>query len=220
MNGIHDMGGMHGIDPIHRQADEPQFHYDWERRVMGMFPAVAAAGLISNVDEFRHAIERMSPVEYLEGTYYEHWLHAFETLLVEKGVITREELASGKAASGKTAEPVLTPELVEPALKAGLSAARPDADSKPRFKVGDRVRTVKKNPQGHTRLPRYTRGQVGRIEIDHGVFVTPDTVAHGQGEQPQHVYTVSFSAADLWGAQASANNLVHADLWDDYLEAA
>jgi nitrile hydratase len=218
MNGIHDIGGMQGIGPVYREHDEPVFHHDWERRVMGLFPALAAHGYFG-VDEFRHAIERMGPCEYLEGTYYEHWLHAFETLLVEKGVVTTSELESGRAAPAPKGSPALRPEGVDAMLKAGLSARVNEAVTA-RFKVGDKVRVVNKNPLGHTRLPRYTRGRSGTIAIDHGVFVTPDTVAHGQGECPQHVYAVSFSAAELWGKEASPDNTIRVDLWDDYLEAA
>jgi len=91
MNGIHDLGGMHGMGPIAPPAVEPVFKFDWERTVFSLFaPAAVAADF--NVDEFRHAIEQMDPVHYLESSYYEHWLASFETLMVEKGVLTQEEL--------------------------------------------------------------------------------------------------------------------------------
>lgn len=218
MNGIHDIGGMHGVGPVFRPESEPIFQHPWERRIMGLFPALFANGNF-NVDEFRHGIERMGPCEYLQGTYYEHWLHTYETLLVEKGVVSAEELKSGKAASGKVTSPVLTLDIVESLLKTGASA-RVDEDVKASFKVGDKVRAVNKSPTGHTRLPRYVRGRLGTVVIDHGVFVTPDTVAHGQGEHPQHVYTVSFTARELWGKDASPKDTIRVDLWDDYLEAA
>jgi nitrile hydratase len=92
MNGIHDLGGMHGLGPIVREANEPVFHEDWERRVFGVMIATFAGGNY-NVDEFRHGIERMDPAHYLQSSYYEHWLHTMETNLIEKGVITRKELA-------------------------------------------------------------------------------------------------------------------------------
>ena len=72
MNGIHDLGGMHGMGPIRPEANEPVFHEDWERRVFGVMIATFAGGQF-NVDEFRHAIERMDPAHYLESSYYEHW---------------------------------------------------------------------------------------------------------------------------------------------------
>ncbi len=100
MNGMHDLGGMHGIGRIVREKDEPVFHADWERRMFGLFIAAFAGGHY-NVDEFRHAIERMDPAEYLTSSYYEHWLHSLETLLVEKGVIKEQELEAKRAALAK-----------------------------------------------------------------------------------------------------------------------
>ena len=91
MDGIHDLGGMHGFGPVEPEADEPVFHQPWEGRVFALRMAVGALNEF-NRDEFRHAIERMEPAAYLETSYYEHWLHAIETLLVEKGVISRAEL--------------------------------------------------------------------------------------------------------------------------------
>jgi nitrile hydratase subunit beta len=96
MNGIHDLGGMHGLGPVDPEPNEPVFHHDWEKRMFAMFIAAFGGGHF-NVDEFRHAIERMDPAHYLESSYYEHWLTAIETLLVEKGVLTWDELAARKA---------------------------------------------------------------------------------------------------------------------------
>ncbi len=115
--------------------------------------------------------------------------------------------------------PVVTRDMIAPIVKTGASS-RVAEEVAPSFKVGDKVRARNVNPTTHTRLPRYVRGKVGTVEIDHGVFVTPDTVAHGQGEHPQHVYCVSFTAVELWGAGASERDKVCIDLWDDYLERA
>ena len=76
------------------------------------------------------------------------------------------------------------------------------------------------NPNGHTRLPRYARGKKGVIESVRGVFVFPDTNAHGGGEQPQWVYTVLFEARELWGDEADATHSVSLDAWESYLERA
>lgn len=218
MNGIHDTGGAHGYGPVYREPNEPIFHGEWEGRMLALFPALFANGNF-NLDEFRHGIERMNPIDYLKGTYYEHWMHSIETLLVEKGALTATELATGKAASGKTSSPALTPALVDSLLSTGASS-RVAEEVKARFSLGDKVRVINKNPVGHTRSPRYTRGKVGTVVIDHGVFVTPDTAAHGQGEHPQHVYAVSFTAVELWGEGASPIDTIRVDLWDDYLEVA
>ena len=219
MNGIHDLGGMHGFGPINPEKDEPVFHAAWEQRVLGMFPPMAVAGLF-NVDEFRHAIERMGAVNYLTSSYYDHWLHAFETLALEKDVLTAEELRTGHAiGSGPRATPALLPAAVPQIIASGASA-RVDMDVKPKFKEGDMVVVKNMNPLGHTRLPRYCRDKLGCIDRDHGVFLFPDTHAHGKGEKPQHCYSVYFSAQELWGPKASRNDSVYVDLFDDYLVPA
>ncbi len=91
MNGVHDLGGTHGHGPINPEPNEPMFHADWEKRVFALFFGTAAEGFL-NVDEFRYAIERMGPADYLTSSYYEHWLHTYETILVEKGILTQAEL--------------------------------------------------------------------------------------------------------------------------------
>jgi nitrile hydratase len=89
-----------------------------------------------------------------------------------------------------------------------------------RFHSGERVRARNINPVGHTRLVRYARGKIGTIHMDHGVFLFPDTNALFLGEKPQHVYSVRFTARELWGEQAAPQDSVYIDMWDDYLEAA
>ena len=91
MNGMHDLGGLHGLGPIDPEPNEPVFHEDWEKRVFGLFFAVFAGGHM-NVDEFRHGIEQMAPAHYLESPYYAHWIHAMELLLRQKGVLNEAEI--------------------------------------------------------------------------------------------------------------------------------
>ena len=90
----------------------------------------------------------------------------------------------------------------------------------PQFKAGDRIRTINEHPTGHTRLPRYARGKLGVIEAVREGFVFPDTNAHGKGEAPQHVYTVSFDGRELWGQGADPALTVSIDAWESYLEPA
>ncbi len=219
MNGIHDLGGMHGFGPVEPEKDEPVFHADWEKRMLGMFVPTFALGFYT-IDEFRHTIERMGPQQYLATSYYEHWLHALETLALDKGVITEEEMHTGHAAAGAAkSEPALKAEDVPKVVAAGASA-RVDADIKPKFKEGDMVVVRNINPPTHTRMPRYVRDKLGCIDRDHGVFLFPDSSAHGKGEKPQHCYSVYFSAQELWGSKVSRNDSVYVDLWDDYLVPA
>ena len=105
MNGAHDIGGMHGLGPINPEpeAEEPVFHAEWEKRVFGMTMAAGFLGKWS-IDMQRHALERQHPADYLRHTYYENWLAGLETLLVEVGLVTPEELATGQAAGPRGSE--------------------------------------------------------------------------------------------------------------------
>jgi len=217
MNGVHDMGGMHGLGPIAPDPDEPLFHAPWEARVLAMNLAAAAWGLY-NIDTSRHARERIPGPDYLRMSYYEKWLAGLMDLLTQTGQITREEVDAGRPDPAQARlTPPLTAERVAAVIAAGGPATR-DVAAPKRFAIGEPVRARNINPTGHTRLPRYARGRLGVIERDHGVHVFPDTNAHGLGEQPQRLYGVRFTAFELWGEAARVGDSVHLDLWDDYLE--
>ena len=94
MSRIHDVGGMQGFGPVEQEADEPPFHADWEAHVFALNRALIGRG-VYNLDEFRDAIERMPPQQYLASSYYEKWFYAVTTLLVEKGVLSAREVADG-----------------------------------------------------------------------------------------------------------------------------
>jgi nitrile hydratase len=217
VNGVHDMGGMHGLGPIAPRRDEPLFHAPWESRVLAMTLAVGAWGRW-NIDTSRHARERIPGADYLRMSYYEKWLYGLQDLMLTAGLVSEAEIAAGAPAPGQTRlSPPLTADRVAASLAAGGPANR-EAPAPRRFAVGQRVRARDINPLGHTRLPRYARGRVGIVERDHGVHVFPDTNAHGLGEQPARLYGVRFTARALWGDDARADDSVHLDLWDAYLE--
>jgi nitrile hydratase subunit beta len=219
MNGVHDMGGMHGFGPVLPEADEPLFHAPWEARVRGMV-ILTGAWRRWNIDVFRHAIERLPPADYLRYSYFEKWLDAMIALLLDTRLITPEELASGHKASGTiVASPPVTTDTVMNIIT-GIGSYRRDVAAQPRFAAGDRVRARNINPDGHTRLPRYVRGHVGTVERDHGAHVFPDSNARRAGEAPQFLYTVRFTAQELWGEESNQADQVSLDLWDDYLERA
>ncbi len=94
MSRVNDVGGVQGFGPVVQEADEPPFHADWEAHVFAMNRALIGAG-VYNLDEFRDAIERMPPADYLASSYYEKWFHAITTLCVEKGVLTADEVRGG-----------------------------------------------------------------------------------------------------------------------------
>ena len=220
MNGIHDMGGMHGFGRIEREENEPVFHHDWERTTIALRQAAGALGKW-NMDGSRHSNERIPPAQYLAASYYERWVISLEMLLVESGLVTRREIEAGKALSPPvTGVPAaLKAGAVEPRIRTGRSA-RVNVPLPPRFAAGDQVVARNFTTTGHTRLPRYARGRRGAIDRDHGVFVFPDSNAMSGDPKPQHVYSVRFSASKLWGTQAPPRDVVFIDLWDDYLDRA
>ncbi len=215
MNGIHDLGGMHGFGPVLPKADEPVFSADWEARVLALNLAMAAHGRW-NIDASRHARERIPPADYLRFSYYERWISGLITLLREHGLVTDEELANGQP-RGERRIPPLRAEQVQAVLERGGPTER-DVDTLPRFVLGQTVRARNLHPSGHTRLPRYVRGRTGVVVLHHGAHVFPDSNAHFRGEQPQQLYSVRFTARELWGPDASARDTVTVDLWESYLE--
>lgn len=186
------MGGRHGFGPVVVEPNEPVFHAAWEGRVRALV-SLAIGRRIANVDAFRHAIERLDPVEYLSAGYYGRWLGALELLVHEW------------RARGET-------------LEAGGSGTLRTVAETARYAPGDAVRTRNLQPTGHTRLPGYARGKRGTIARVHAGFVFPDTNAAGRGEHPQWVYAVRFDAAELFGTGAEPNASVHIDLFESYLE--
>jgi nitrile hydratase len=218
MNGVHDMGGMHGFGKVEPDADERAFHASWETRVLAMQRAIRAARAW-NIDMSRDAIERQPPKRYLAASYYERWLMGMETNVVEKGLVGADELAAGHALRpGKSVPHVMTKDDLGETFTRG-SFSRP-ASHEAQFKPGDRVRARNINPPTHTRLPRYVRGHQGVVEAVRGCHVFPDSVTTGRGEDPQWLYTVAFSARELWGAAADPTLTVSVEAFEPYLERA
>jgi nitrile hydratase subunit beta len=218
VNGVHDMGGMQGMGPVVHEKDEPVFHEAWESRVYALTRLVRAGGGRWNIDAGRYEIERLPPAEYLRMSYYERWAARLPIQVVKMGLVTQAEIESGTPASGSAkATPQLTA-LRVPAMVATRVSTKRDVRVKATFRRGQRVRARNMHPPGHTRLPRYARGKLGTVVADRGVFVFPDTNAEFLGEKPQHLYSVRFTARELWGDRASTRDSVYLDLWDDYLE--
>jgi len=220
MNGVHDFGGAHGYGPICWSESEPVFHEEWERKVCAIVMGVWFTGAWC-ADEARSSIENMGQVAYLQASYFAKWLHFLEDLLVQKGLVTAEELAAGRVlTSGTSGKPGLSKLKVEdcwPFFQAGGSIAML-AEIPARFKVGDKVRARNMHPKHHTRLPRYVRGKVGTVVMDHGSFGFSDTRAQGLGNRPQQLYAVRFEGEDLWGPTAERRDAIHLDLYEEYLE--
>ena len=217
MNGIHDMGGMHGFGPIKAELNEPVFHERWEARMFGLRRALTWPPGVT-IDRLRFLRESMPPVAYLTWSYYEHWYYSTIRALLQAGILTLEELRTGRAAAGRLRRTdAMRAGDVSRAIKTGQKFTRP-IDTPHFFSPGDHVVARNIQPTGHTRLPRYARGKRGVVHMWHGGHILADASARGDGEQPEHLYTVMFMARELWGESAAANDKVYLDLWESYLE--
>jgi nitrile hydratase subunit beta len=172
-----------------------------------------------SIDAFRYAQEKLHPIVYLGASYYQRWALAMQHALVERGYVGEDEVAAGHARrSGTALEHKLTPAVFKEALGRGSYYRQVRAPAG--FKPGDRVRVRNMHPAGHTRLPRYVRGHLGRVELVHGCHAFPDAVANAELDAAQWLYTVVFDGRELWGADADATLKVSIDAFEPYLEPA
>ncbi len=218
MNGVHDMGGMHGFGKVEAEANEPVFHAAWEARVLAMNRAMGSLG-VWNIDIGRFSREKLPPEVYLGSSYYRKWELGLEDMCVEFGLVGEDELAAGHALRPAAPTKRTLPAADAPRLLSRGDFARP-APGPAKFKPGDRVHTRNINPTSHTRLPRYARGHVGTVERVRGCHVFPDAVVAGKGEDPHWLYTVVFDGRELWGDDADPTVKVSIEAWEPYLEHA
>ena len=217
MDGAHDMGGAKGFGPVVPEPNEPVFHGDWERRAFALTVAMARPGGW-NIDMSRFARENRPPEDYLSKSYFQIWLAGLETLMIERGLVTREEIEAGKVLlPPKPGVTPIAPTEITPAIRRGGPTER-EAKAPAMFAVGETVRMKDIHPVTHTRLPQYVRGRLGTIELNHGCHVFPDTNSLGKGEDPQWLYTVRFDGPELWGKDADPTLSVSVDAWESYLE--
>jgi len=225
MNGIHDMGGLHGFGPVVVDPDEPVFPSRWGSRVFCMTQVIDGLG-IWNLDEHRHEIELMTPEAYLTHTYYGRWLFAMERILERRNILTTNEIERRLADYRQDRLEFTVPEnptrnwpLAE-SDKVRWGGWRHEETVTPVFYEGQKVRVRNIHPPGHTRVTSYTRGKVGVVtRVNEQAWVFPDTRAHYLGENLQAVYNVRFPAQVLWGEEHAEPNLfVHIDLSESHLE--
>jgi nitrile hydratase beta subunit len=202
MDGAHDLGGRQGFGKVRHAPNAPAFHEDWEVRVNSLYALAVRLGIF-NMDEYRHAIERMEPRHYLTASYYERSLTGLATLCVEKGIVTREELE--RRARG------LFP------LSAKSAPGRSNAPARERFEPGDRVRVRFDYVPGHVRMPAYVRGKTGVVVSESPAYPFPDAHAHGVEAQDEPTYDVRFRSEDLWPNSAE-RALIHVGVFQSYLE--
>lgn len=219
MDGIHDLGGKHGFGSVQREPNEPVFHAYWEAKMFAIMRASGPAGAWYSADRFRHLVERIDPISYLSDGYYGRWLGGVETGLIEAGILQQAEIQQRYLElGGEPSIRVAARSVDQPDSMGGVPAGQGSrrSASAPSFKKGDEVVTSAVVKPGHTRLPAYARGKVGRVLQCHAGWVFPDTNAHGEGEQPQNLYSVEFSGQTLWGDSSEAMTLC-LDLFEPYL---
>ncbi len=223
MNGVHDMGGMHGFGSVDVD-DDAAFHDEWERAVFAVEKLLRYQS-IYEVDRKRHALERLDPVTYLEASYFERWALGAEKLLLETGTITEDEYLEAIDSHDGTglfefdADEGSDDDLVDLVHGAfGSDAAYDREPLEPRFEAGEAVVVRNDHPEGHTRCPRYVRRAEGTIDAVQGTHVVPDEAAHGT-EVAEPLYSVRFEAAELWNDDTDGD-AVYIDLWERYLDAA
>jgi nitrile hydratase beta subunit len=215
VDGVHDMGGMHGFGPM--VPDGTNFHSDWERRIYGLARVTRSVGIGSGM--FRAAIESMPPDEYLAASYYERWMFGLERRLDQGGVLTPEDVEAGMARFADAPVPERSdPELAERCVAAQHGGGPMAAAAAARFRPGQRVRVRRMRPAEHTRCPRYVRGAPGVIERVHGDAKLPDAVARGEDLPPEALYAVRFRSDDLFGPGEEPGFRVLVDLSESYLE--
>jgi nitrile hydratase len=221
MDGIADMGGTEGWGKMSPpRKDEPVFAQPWQGRVFAM--SLLIMGRISgrNLDAFRHALERLDRSAYLDDGYYGRWLNGAELMLTDSAILAPGAIeARARNLHGEhVAEPPV-PEPNKPDYQPTAPGSLRTVDVEPRFAVGDPVRAKDISPAGHTRLPRYVRGHVGVVEMIQPAALLPDTHAHFQGENPQHVYSVRFDSRELWGSGPDTEPFaLTIEMFDSYLE--
>lgn len=219
MDGIHDLGGMEGFGPVPVKTGDADFRdiAEWEKRMYALSKCNLAPGI--TIDWFRHGIERMVPADYLGFAYLNKWCTAYLMLMLDDGVVTMEEVKRGHVeAPGAPVSPVTLDEVLRINSRANVSFVT-KARAEPAFAVGDTVRTHRRMPNAHTRLPRYARDACGMIIAHHGCHLLPDEGAKGH-RVGEHLYTVSFAGAELWGAAANPRDTVTLDLWESYFVRA
>ena len=217
MDGIHDLGGKEGYGPVPVTTGDAPFDHDWERRMWGL----AREGLVHSmtIDWFRHGLELMVPGDYLTYSYFQKWATNYLMLFADDGLATLDEIAAGHVADpAAPAAPKTTAEVIEQ-VRAACTDFSTAADTPPRFAVGGMVRTLTQGTAPHTRLPGYARGRTGTVIAHHGAHLLPDAGAQGR-HVGDHLYTVSFPARELWGAEAHAADTVTLELWESYLVPA
>jgi len=217
MDGVHDLGGMQGFGAVDVHETDDVFHHDWEGRMWAIARTCRAPDW--TIDWWRHVRELIDPADYLTRPYFDQWMQTYAAAFVSSGIFSVDEIASGHTDERGPAPPPRSLHQIVEIARDEAHAFDAPADASARFIPGDRVRCVSHGAEHHSRLPRYVRGRLGTIRAHWGAHVFADLSARGI-TAGQHIYSVEFSAPELWGADANPRDRVHLDLWECYLDPA
>lgn len=212
-----DLGGQPGHGPVVPGPEGELWHAAFEPKALALTLAMGGTGAW-NIDQSRAARETLP--DYAQLSYYRIWLAALQRMLLERGLVSEDELAAGRLLHPALPLPRKLLAADVPATLAKGSPTERPAPGPARFAVGDRVRTRSGAVDHHSRLPAYAQGKCGTVARLHGAHAFADARAQGLGDQPQWLYTVVFDSATLWGAGAQPGLQVSVDAWEPYLQPA
>ena len=217
MDGIHDMGGKQGYGAVDVQETDEPFHHDYEGRMWAISRNTRADDW--TIDWWRHVRERIDPVDYLTRPYFDSWMQTSAAAFMLSGVFTPDEITNGHTdKKGPGAKKQTLADALD-ANRASCRDFRLAASGPAIFSIGDPVKTVGFSSRHHSRLPQYARGKSGIIHAHRGSHVFADAAAKGI-HTGQHLYTVGFSARELWGPDANPADVTYLDLWESYFETS
>jgi nitrile hydratase beta subunit len=224
VNGAHDLGGAADLGPVPVEPIGPVDNERWEDVVFTLMLGGAMRGVFG-VETHRTAMEGIHPALYMTSSYFERWLYAIETLLIEAGVTTAEGIEELVDAVASDPDREL-PRGTDPQLTEDIRTILADGfqgegwpDRAPLFKPGDRVlaKVIRVEPgRGHTRSPGYVQGHLGVVEEVYPPQPLGEAIVAGE-EKTEFVYRVDFRAADLW-PDAHPLDRVKTDLFESYIK--
>ena len=220
---MHDLGGRReSFGPIAHTLTEPVFHERWEGRVFGIATFVQTV-FGPNFDSFRAVLEKLPPEEY-KGPYYARWLGVLERMLGSyasgRKTAPRMKVAGATFAARRVITRPTLPRFLNAHVMPRIVGGAKPSRRPPGFEVGDAVRVRSERFDGHTRQPGYVTGRRG-VVVDHrGAAVFADVHAADRVKVAEHLYTVAFDGAELWGEAAEPNTEIRIELFEPYLEPA
>ena len=215
----HDIGGDTSLfGSLSSTIQNPDKLLDWEIQCHSLFAVLAIKGAVTT-DGLRRSIESLTPKQYSEWTYYEKWAAGMTTLLLERGIITSQELNEALFGKGTSSEDAIINHNAK----------------QPMFEKGDYVKVKpyrQTNGTGlewrrpHIRVPGYIYGVCGVIERVCDEHKDPSFLAFGIDAPSVRLYRVQFRMKDVWpehhGREDTSimNDVIEVEIYEHWLESS